>query len=450
MAVLLVALGLFIHLRFTSQLDKTIDEGLKTHADDVGTLLAEDRSALAKRPQRALDDEERFAEILTPDGKIVARTTHAAHPPLFSRADLARASARPTYFKRTGVPVFEGPARLLLQPFDLRGRRLLVLVGASLDDRNAAVDNLRTLTLIGGAVALLLASLAGYGMVAASLRPVEAMRRRAAAISAAEPDQRLPVPPADDELARLGDTLNEMIARLEAALEKERTFVDDASHELRTPLALLRTELEVALKYERSPEQLRAAMSSVIEEVDRLVQLAADLLVLARSGKGRLDIKQQPVAIDELLETVRERFAARAASAGRALVVQPPPGRPVYVEGDQPRLEQALTNLVDNAMRHGAGEIRLSAREHEDRVELHVEDEGPGFTPGFIERAFERFSRADSARGSGGTGLGLAIVEAIARAHDGWARAANRPDGGADVWLDLPARGSRTDPSRAK
>jgi two-component system, OmpR family, sensor kinase len=440
MAVLLVALGLFIHLRFKSQLDRTIDESLKTHADDVAVLLTQNRAALSTPETRALDDEESFAEVLTPGGRLVARSTNATHPPLFSQADLARAAMRPSYFDRHGVPLFEGPARMLVQPFDTKEGRRLVVVAASLDDRNVALDNLRTLLLIGGFAALLLASLAGYGMAAASLRPVEAMRRRAAAISAAEPDERLPVPPARDELARLGETLNEMLARLEAVLEKERTFVDDASHELRTPLALLRTELEVALKYEKSPEELRAAMSSVVEEVDRLVQLAADLLVLARSGKGRLDLKLQAIELPELLETVRERFDARAANAGRPLAIEPPPDA-IKVEGDRLRLEQALTNLVDNAMRHGAGEIRLSARVNGDRVELHVRDDGPGFTPDFIDRAFERFSRADSARGSGGTGLGLAIVEAIARAHDGRARAANRPEGGADVWLDLPARG---------
>jgi signal transduction histidine kinase len=441
MAVLLVALGLFIELRFKSQLDRTTEEGLKTHADDVAALLTENRAALTAPETKALDDEESFAEVLTPGGQIVARSSNAGSGPLFSKEELASAAAHGAYFDRSGVPVFEGPARVLVQPFETKDGRRLVVVAASLDDRNAALDNLRTLLLIGGAAALLLASLAGYGMAAASLRPVEAMRRRAAAISAAEPDERLPVPPADDELGRLGETLNEMIGRLEAALEKERTFVDDASHELRTPLALLRTELEVALKYERSPEELRAAMSSVIEEVDRLVQLAADLLVLARSGKGRLGLNLEAVDVAELLDGARERFAARAATAGRTLTIERPP-EPIAVEGDKPRLEQALTNLVDNAMRHGAGEIRLWARRGDaDRIELHVEDHGPGFTPDFIGRAFERFSRADSARGSGGTGLGLAIVEAIARAHDGRARASNRDSGGADVWIELPAHG---------
>jgi heavy metal sensor kinase len=437
MAVLLVALGLFVQLRFKSHLDRAIDENLKTHADDAAALLTNDRRALTRPATRGLDDEESFAEVMTPDGTIVAKASNVVHDPLFSPADLKRAAAGPTYFNTSAVPVFEGPARLLAQPFQDNGRRLVVLVGASLDDRNVALDNLRTLLLIGGSAALLLASLVGYGMATASLRPVEAMRRRAAAISAAEPDQRLPVPAAQDELARLGDTLNQMLARLEAALEKERTFVDDASHELRTPLALLRTELEVALKYERSSDELRAAMGSAIEEVDRLVQLAADLLVLARSGKGRLDLELQPVDVSELLAGVRERFAPRAAKAGRKLVVEPAEG--LQVEGDQLRLEQALTNLVDNAMRHGAGEIRLAACRVGEQVEVHVRDDGPGFTPEFIEHAFERFSRADSARGSGGTGLGLAIVEAIARAHDGRARAANRPEGGADVWLELPA-----------
>jgi len=188
MAVLLVALGLFIHLRFKSQLDRTIDEGLKTHADDVATLLIHNRAALTSPRTKALDDEESFAEVMAPTGRIVARSSNATHRMLFSTADLARATARPTYFDRTGVPIFEGPARLLVQPFDTKDGRRLVVVGASLDDRNVALDNLRTLLLIGGFAALLLASLAGYGMAAAALRPVEAMRRRAAAISAAEPE----------------------------------------------------------------------------------------------------------------------------------------------------------------------------------------------------------------------------------------------------------------------
>jgi two-component system, OmpR family, sensor kinase len=119
------------------------------------------------------------------------------------------------------------------------------------------------------------------------------------------------------------------------------------------------------------------------------------------------------------------------------LVIEPADG--LSVEGDRMRLEQALTNLVENAIEHGGGEITLRASEAEGEVAIHVEDRGPGFAPEFIGRAFERFSQSDPSRRGDGTGLGLAIVEAIARAHRGSAHAANRKDAGADVWIELPA-----------
>jgi signal transduction histidine kinase len=142
------------------------------------------------------------------------------------------------------------------------------------------------------------------------------MRQRAAAISAAEPKQRLPLPAADDEIHRLGETLNQMLGRLETAIERERAFVDDASHELRTPLALHKTELELALLYARTPEELRSAISSAVVEVDRLIQLAEDLLVLARSEEGKLALDLRRVGVSELLGDVRERFAVRWTRPG--------------------------------------------------------------------------------------------------------------------------------------
>jgi signal transduction histidine kinase len=288
-------------------------------------------------------------------------------------------------------------------------------------------------------VALLLASFAGYLSIGAALRPVEAMRSRAAAISAAELHERLPVPEADDEIHRLGNTLNEMLARLEVALERERTFVDDASHELRTPLALLKTELELALRYGNQSGELHAAVVSAREDVDRLIQLAEDLLVVARSEKGRLSIDLEPVAVVPLLGSLRERFASRFATEGRALRIAVESGSDLAVEGDRLRLEQALTNLIDNALRHGTGEVTLSARRADGHAELHVQDDGPGFPLDFLPRAFERFSRADAGRTGEGSGFGLAIVAAIAEAHRGYAQAANLPTGGADVWVSIPA-----------
>jgi signal transduction histidine kinase len=237
-------------------------------------------------------------------------------------------------------------------------------------------------------------------------------------------------------VARLAETLNEMLARLEAGLDRERRFVADASHELRTPLALLQTELELALRRPRSAPELERALRSAAAETDRLARLADNLLVLARADEGRVALHRAPVLVGALLDEVAGRFAPRAREAGRTIEVDAPAD--LLVVADAHRVEQAVGNLVANALEHGRGAIRLEARGPDGRVELHVVDEGPGFPPAFLPRAFERFSRADEARSGEGAGLGLAIAETIAAAHGGRAGAANREGAGADVWLSLP------------
>ncbi len=433
MAILLTALGVFVYSRFKTELSEQIDQSLRSHGDDIASLVA--RKDLSKSTN-LLGREESFAQVLTSGGAIYATTDQLANHPQLSPAEAARAAQVSFLVTRPHVRSITGQARLLARPAQGRGRTFVVVVAASLDDRNESLRNLTTILLIGGPVALLLASLAGYAVSGTALRPVETMRRRAAEISAAEPDQRLPLPEAHDELRRLGETLNGMLGRLEAALERERTFVDDASHELRTPLALHKTELELALRYAKTPDEMRAAIASAIVEVDRLSALAEDLLVLARSQQGKLALHLRRVRVADLLGDVRERFASRLVESGRSLTVEPADG--LVVDADPVRLEQALTNLIENAIEHGAGEITLSTAVADDGLEIHVSDRGPGFPPEYLARAFERFSRADPARGGDGIGLGLAIVDAIAHAHRGSAHAANRDDSGADVWINLP------------
>src|SRR3954452_23107109 len=181
---------------------------------------------------------------------------------------------------------------------------------------------------------------------------------------------------------------------------------------------------------------MRLAISSAIVEVDRLSALAEDLLVLARSEQGKLALHLRRVGKPAILHNGPGGFAARLGESGRTLTVEPANG--LAVDADPVRLEQALTNLIENAIEHGAGEITVSTAESDGELQIHVSDHGPGFPPEFLESAFERFSRADPARGGNGTGLGLAIVEAIARAHRGSAGAANRDGSGADVWIELP------------
>jgi heavy metal sensor kinase len=436
MAIVLTLTGLFLYLRLGAALDKTIDQSLRGRADDVSALVREGGAGLrARGSDRLTEQGESFAQVLGPDGAVVDGTPRVGNRSLLDDGQLARARRDTIMIERPSIPGEDERVRLLATPVESQENEFVVVVGTSLEHRGDALESLLTQLLIGGPLALLLSSLAGYGLAAAALRPVESMRVEAEAVSATEPGRRLPLPQARDEVRRLGETLNAMLGRLETALERERRFVSDASHELRTPLAALRTELELAHRRKRTPEELEVALRSAVEETERLSQLAEDLLVLARSQSGGLPVRRERLRANELLADVRERFVRRAVEAGRALEIDA--GGTLEVSVDRLRAEQALGNLVENALRHGRGRILLSAQHSDRRLELHVRDEGPGFAPGFLEHAFEPFRRADPARSGPGAGLGLAIVEVIARAHGGTAGAANR-DGGADAWLALP------------
>jgi two-component system OmpR family sensor kinase len=437
MALVLGATGVFVYLRFSDELDATINSGLRSRAADVASLVREAGSGLGTRPQSLVGRTESFAEVLDVSGHVSDSSLAIGHHVLLSPAELRRALRGPLILDRGPLPGLPDESRLLAVPVSKGGQRRVVIVGTSTEARDESLSDLLQLLLFGGPVALILASLAAYGVAAAALHPVEAMRSRAAEISSAEPGQRLPVPPTRDEVARLGTTLNEMLERLGEALEHERSFVADASHELRTPLAILRTELELALAAGRSPEELRAALVSAAEETDRLTQLSEDLLTIAQTVRGELPLRLARVDLTEILEGVRRRFSRRAEIADRAIAVN---GPRLEVEADPLRLDQAIGSVVDNALRYGSGTIELSAAEVGGSVEIHVLDRGPGFPAEFLGRAFERFSRAPSSGGDGGSGLGLAIVQTVARAHGGEAHAANRAEAGADVWVTLPLR----------
>jgi len=430
MALVLAATGLFLYSRLGSDLDRTIEQGLRARAADVAALVEQaDEGLREARNLRGPDDG--LAQVVRPGGAVFDSTVGLENEPLLTAGQLERTSRGATFFVHT----VEGEkVRLLAEPVTAQDQRLVVIVGASREPRAEALEDLRTQLIIGGPIALLLASIAGYVLASAALRPVERMGERAATISAASSSRRLPVPRAEDEISRLGGRLNDMLARLDGALERERALVANASHELRTPLALLKTEIELALDEPDSAPSLAAALRSAGEETDRLSQLADDLLLLALADAGELPLRRTSVSIAEVLDSIATRFRRRAADAGRRIEVAAPAD--LVALADRRRLEQALANLVENALRHGSGTVRLKAVDVSDAVVLHVTDEGRGFPTQFLEHAFERFGRADGSRA--GAGLGLAIVAAIAHAHGSAAIASNQPDGGADVALTVP------------
>jgi two-component system OmpR family sensor kinase len=435
MALVLGAVGVFVYLRFSSELDATINSGLRSRANDVALLVREADSGLREGRQNLVGGSESFAEVLTAGGQVADSSPAVGRQVLLTPAELRRALRDPIFVDHGPLPGLEDESRLLAVPVTTAGQGQVVVVGTSIEARGESLTDLAQLLLLGGPIALLLASLAAYGVAAAALKPVEAMRSRAAEISAAEPDQRLPVPPSRDEVARLGTTLNAMLERLGEALAHERAFVADASHELRTPLAILRTELELALAKGRSPEELRAALASAAEETDRLTQLSEDLLTIAQTERGELPLRVARLDLVETLDGVERRFARRAQERGRRIEVVAPGS--LILAADRLRIDQAIGSMVDNALRYGEGTIELVAGERDGAVEIHVRDQGGGFPEDFLGRAFERFSRASSSDRDGGSGLGLAIVQTVARAHGGEAHAGNRAGGGADVWVTL-------------
>ncbi len=431
MAVLLAALIAFLYFHFRSDLDYNINQSLKARAQDVAGLVRQDDAAPgAGTVLRLPASPSNVAQVIDRSGRLLGASGGDTQTPLLRADELAGAARAPELIQRADT--------LRLYALPLSGGSKIVVAGVSLAERDAALDKLDAALFIGVPAALVLATLAAYALAAAALRPVERMRLRAATISTDEIGKRLPLPESEDEISRLGATLNRMLDRLEDGLNHERMFVANASHELRMPLAVLKAELEVALRERGGATQLRDAIGSAIEETDRIIRLAEDLLLLARAQDGTLPIDAEELPAEELVVDAGAKLSSTVERAGRELIVD---AGDVHhsVRADPARMQQAITNLIDNSLRYGAGAITLSTRSATGGVEIHVCDRGPGFGEEFLPHAFDRFSRADSSRPRGGVGLGLAIVRTIAEAHGGAVGARNIATGGADVWLRLPA-----------
>jgi signal transduction histidine kinase len=444
MVLVLAAAGLFVYLQLRADLDEGVDASLVSRADAVAASVAGSGGAgLDDAAAGALEDpEENLAQVLGADGSVVEEAGGASEPAL-TPGEVDEAATAPLIVERS-VPGIEGTARVLARPLeDASSSGEVLAIGQSLEDRDETLSGLVTSFAIGGPVAVALASLIGYLLAAAGLRPVEAIRRRACEVSLGRGEERLPVPAAHDEVRRLGETLNEMLDRLRGSFERERRFVADASHELRTPVAVLKTELEGALRAGGHRPEVREALVAAVEECDHLAQLADDLLVVARAAEGGLPVRAEELRAQAVLEGVRRRFADRAEGRGRRIEVDAPDD--LTLQADPQRMRQALGNLVDNALRYGEGEVTLSARAVDGAVAIDVADQGPGFDRDIASRAFERFTRGDSARTRGGSGLGMAIVHAVVEAHGGSAEIVPA-EGGGRVRISLPQRGRDISP----
>jgi signal transduction histidine kinase len=370
-------------------------------------------------------------QVLDPAGRITDVSPDADRlVPMLTPSQASSSAANRTGWVLNGPP-FDMPSLLRVDAVRASDGSLVIAAVpyGSVSDSLTVVE--RAL-LVGTPVLFALFTWVTWLVVGSTLRPVGALRRAAARITATGvPRSDLPVPEARDEVRELALTLNDMLARLAAAQQRQRALVSDTAHELRSPIASIRTQLEVAIDHP-SLQHWEATARDVHADTLRLARLAEDLLLLARlderaSGAG------PGAAVD--LALVAEQVVARYGSARVPVTTQPDEGAcadrgtatGVLVTGDQAGLERLLGNLIDNAVRYAASGVRVAVRPVEGWAELTVTDDGPGIAEGDLERAFDRFARLDAARtrdgdGQGGAGLGLAIVRATAHAHGGTVR----------------------------
>jgi len=397
---------------------------------------------------------DKFFQFLDPDGHPGLRSTEPQNDrlPLSPEARRNALLGQSTFETVDLAP--QGATRLLTIPLLREGKVVqLVQVGLPLERTRRTLSRYfqTLLLLIPAGVAL--AAVGGAAVARAALRPVDAMSATARRITAEDLAQRVPRRGSGDELDRLADTLNAMLARLEATFVQMRRFAADAAHELRTPLAALKGSMEVALRAERSPDAYRHVLTSNLEDADRLIRLAEDLLLLSRATAG-LEGPRAPVDLESVLLEAFDLGARLGQGAG--ITVRVKELTPVSVLGEEAALRRAVINLVENAVKYtpSGGAVELSLTRSDGAALITVADTGIGLDPVDAERIFEPFVRLDPARAreTGGSGLGLAIARSIITAHGGTISVQSAPGsgsrfvmvlGGPDMAPNTPRRSAR-------
>jgi heavy metal sensor kinase len=442
-AAVLIAFAVAIYIYLSRGLLTAIDTSLRNQAARIARALAHPLEIDEMSNSGAMMLAPQFVAIVDKDGEVSDQILdrEGRRVPVI-RASLDRAAGEwgPQYDE---VSITPGEyARVITWPErDEEGELFFVVVGQSLKELHQAQRQLLVLLAISNPIALLLASLGGLWIANKVLSPVDRLTRAAEHIGRGNLSERVEETRANDEIGRLAATFNEMIGKLEQAFQRERRFTADASHELRTPLAILRGDIEVALRRDRSPEEYRRVLASNLEEIARLTKLTDDLLTLARSDAGEVMLEMEPVRIDRITSEVCDSLAPLAISAGVTLDYRIPDS-PVLIEGDASRVKQLVVNLLDNAIKYTpqGGGVRLELRVESGSAVLEVADTGRGIPEDALPRIFERFYRQSDPRDlrASGFGLGLAISKWIVDAHHGEIEVRSKAGHGSRFDVRLP------------
>jgi heavy metal sensor kinase len=436
------ALGAFLVLELRSDLRSTIDREVSASSFAIRqTYVDEGMTGFKEISAATLRRSGALAQILGPAEQVIASSGgDLAQDPMLSPGAQAEAmrAVRPPRTIRLGD---SGQSyRMASTPVALHGQRQIVVVGESLQGANEAVRRILVLLLIAGPIVLAATALAAWLLLRKALLPVDRMRQKAEIIGIDRLNERLSVSFTGDELGQLAATLNAMLDRLEAGVLARRQLVADASHELRTPLAAMRAELDVGIRDRNRTESERAVLASVRDDVDRMSRTVDNLMTLARADDGRLELGRSEMDLDELVRSAVSPLQALAAAKQVSVTTS---GEPTPVRADPHRLHQALTNLIENAIKYTArdGEVVVSTWRNDHEAGVTVRDNGMGIPREAQAHVFDRFYRADRSRSreSGGSGLGLAICYEIATAHGGRIWVESEEGVGSTFSIALPA-----------
>jgi heavy metal sensor kinase len=385
------------------------------------------------------DGGEHFVRVFDASGSVTFDNSGEAGNVSVDRQSIDRALAGESRMR--GVKVDGDQMRVGTWPIERDGQVTGVLeVGASAGDVSHTLGSLVLIMGVAYAATLAMASFGGVFLARRALSPIDKLTRLARRISAEDLGQRLNLRLPDDEVGRLAQTFDEMIARLDDSFRRQRQFTADASHEIRTPLTIMKGQIDVALQKERQPEAYRQVLHAVNEEVDHLIRLAGSLLTLARADAGQIPLAFESLSLADIVAGAMEQVAPIASQRGVDLHLAASPT--VILQADEDLMLQLLLNLLDNAIKYtpAGGQITVGWSPDRSQVELWVRDTGVGISEEHLPHIFDRFYRVDKARSraEGGAGLGLAISRWIAEAHGGSISVESAPGKGSTFTVRMP------------
>jgi len=439
--VLLIVFGTVAYYLLSKNLYRSLDESLRARVIEIQSSI--------KFDGRQVQFEQKVSELVMiydADGNLMERLG-----PNVEFANIDRTVKEALFgnssFVSASTP--DGPdVRLYAAPLNLdSGTRVALIVGRLPNDILSMLAIFRMVILNSSIFVVILTGVGGLFLADRTLKPVERITDIARGIGESDLSRRIDIQ-TEDELGRLAETLNGMIARLEEAFKKQQRFVADASHELRTPLAIIQAEASLALEKRRPQADYGRSLELVSQEVDHMSDVVGKLLLLARSDAGIETLDFDYVNVADLMTELSQDVEAMAQDKGLGFCLGPMDG--MKVRGDRTKLRQLFLNILDNAIRYtpGGGSITVSLARNEGRAVLSVADTGIGIPGEHLPFIFDRFYRVDKARtnAEGGTGLGLAIASSIAKMHGGEIKIESQVGRGTTVRIVLPLADTQSPP----